>query len=580
MHRRHFAFPLLASLVLVGLAGALPAQAATTVSELRDVGPDHWAYQAIQALTERYGVMDGFPDRKFRGSRSVTRNELAAALAKVMATVEKRIAIATGQPLPDPGISPEDLRTIARLQREFREELDALKERLDGLDGRLATVEKRARLGGQVRFDYRDWTADPRGSLAGAPSGDVRIRQSLTLEAPLPEDLTLTGVLNADVYAPSPATNAFLRGASAAPVTDVYLAEALLRFAQGQGVAGLGALRNHLTLGTSALDPFRATAWTNGTGGFGFVGTPGLSLDTAGAVVAATSPQGAPLWLAGTSPTADWLDPANSTLYAPHGSLLAAGNGLLGPVRLGLAVSRGVLSGPLVQGGAPLTATSLPGLPTWGDGSRITATLGTEVGPVRLSAVAAGQTDRWLQPAGRDKLAGASFELGDDGLALAGEVLAVSSLTPGDWSPSRAALRLGANDLLGLGLGAHVGWLAGQLAPLVPGPGGAQEFQRRPGTGAWSDFDSLGVALRSPAVFIVPSVTVALQQTGVGGGPAGALANASASGVTVQTDLALLNWPVLTASWSRGKFGGGQQGLLDPTPFTHDQVAVSTSVKF
>jgi hypothetical protein len=582
MPRRRLAPSLLVGLLLVAVGGALPAEAATPVAELRDVGPDHWAYQAIQSLAERYGVMEGFPDRKFRGTRVVSRNELAAALAKVLAAVEKRIAIATGQPLPDPGISPEDLRTIARLQREFREELDALKERQDALEGRLAGLERRARVGGQVRFDYRDWMADPRGTLAGAPSGDVRIRQSLTLEAPLPEDLTFTGVLNADLYAPSPTTNAFLRGVGTAPVMDVYLAEALLRTAEGQrqGVAGLGALRDHLPLGATGLDPFRTPAWTNGTGGFGFVGTPGLALDGSGALAAATTPQGAPVWLAGTSPTADWVDPANSSLYAPHGSLLAAGQGLLGPVRLGLGVSRGVLSGPLVQGGTPLAAASLPGLPTWADGTRATATAGTELGPLKLAAVASGGTDRWLNPAARDKLLGASFDVGGDALSLSGEILTFGSLTPGDWSPGRASLRLGTNDVLGLGVGAHVGWLAGHVAPLSPGAAGGLEFGRRAATDGWSDFDSLGLVLRSPALFIFPSVTLAFQQTGLGGGPGAALGRAAASGFTLQSDLSLFNWPTLTASWSRGKFGTGSQGLLDAAPFTHDQLALSTGVKF
>ncbi|MEB3329645.1 MAG: iron uptake porin [Candidatus Sericytochromatia bacterium] len=582
MPRPPLAYPLLASLALGAAGGALPAQAATPVAELRDVGPDHWAYQAIQALVERYGVMEGFPDKKFHGSRLVSRNQLAAALAKLLATVEKRIAIATGQPLPEPGISPEDLRTIARLQREFREELDALKERQDSLEGRLAGLEKRVRLGGELRFDHRDWLADPRGTLTGAPAGDVRVRQALTLEAPLPRGLTFTGVLNADLYAPSPAGNAFLRGVGATPVMDVYLAEALLRSAEGQrqAAAGLGALRDHLPLGASGPDPFRAPTWTNGTGGFGFVGTPGLAFDPTGALTAATTAVGAPVWLAGTSPTADWVDPANSSLYAPHGSLLAAGHGLIGPVRLGLGLSRGVLSGPLMQGGTPLTAASLPGLPTWADGTRATATAGAELGPLSVSAVASGGSDRGLEPAARNKLLGASFDLGDEALSLAGEFLAFGSLTPGDWSPGRASLRLGSSDLLGLGLGAHVGWLAGQVAPLTPGASGTPEFTRRAVAGHWSEFDSLGLVLRTPALFILPSVTLAFQQTGLGGGPTAALSRATASGFTLQTDLSLFNWPQVTASWSRGKFGTGPQGLLDAAPFTHDQLAISTGVKF
>src|SRR3989338_6206792 len=124
---------LLAAAIAASLPLApLPAMAFTPVSELKDVTPDHWAYAAIQSLIEKYEVMEGFPDKSFRGPKTLTRYEMAAALAKVMAKVEELIASATGNPISvDPGVNPEDLRTIARLQREFRDELEVLKGRVD-----------------------------------------------------------------------------------------------------------------------------------------------------------------------------------------------------------------------------------------------------------------------------------------------------------------------------------------------------------------------------------------------------------------------------------------------------------------
>lgn len=52
----------------------------TSVSQLSDVQPTDWAFQALQSLVERYGCIAGYPDGTFRGNRAATRYELAAAL--------------------------------------------------------------------------------------------------------------------------------------------------------------------------------------------------------------------------------------------------------------------------------------------------------------------------------------------------------------------------------------------------------------------------------------------------------------------------------------------------------------------
>ena len=52
----------------------------TSVSELRDVTPDAWAYEALKSLVERYGCIVGYPDRTFRGDRALSRWEFAAGL--------------------------------------------------------------------------------------------------------------------------------------------------------------------------------------------------------------------------------------------------------------------------------------------------------------------------------------------------------------------------------------------------------------------------------------------------------------------------------------------------------------------
>ena len=110
------------------------SQNVRSVSELTDISPTDWAFQAVRNLVERYQCIDGYPDRTFRGDRPLTRYEFAAALNKCL----NRIIEIVGDPsLIDPG----DLGSIGRLQEEFRAELTTLRGRVDGLEARLADVE-------------------------------------------------------------------------------------------------------------------------------------------------------------------------------------------------------------------------------------------------------------------------------------------------------------------------------------------------------------------------------------------------------------------------------------------------------
>ncbi|MEH2267919.1 MAG: S-layer homology domain-containing protein, partial [Nostoc sp.] len=41
----------------------------TSVSQLSDVQPTDWAFQALQSLVERYGCIAGYPNGSFQGNR-------------------------------------------------------------------------------------------------------------------------------------------------------------------------------------------------------------------------------------------------------------------------------------------------------------------------------------------------------------------------------------------------------------------------------------------------------------------------------------------------------------------------------
>ncbi|MGF1516504.1 MAG: iron uptake porin [Nodosilinea sp.] len=121
----------------------------TSVSELSDVLPSDWAFQALQSLVENYGCIQGYPDRTFRGQRSLTRFEFAAGLNSCLDVIATLIA--------QSGINPDDLATIRRLQEEFQADLALLRGRVDGLEAETATLRAQqfsttTKLRGQVDF--------------------------------------------------------------------------------------------------------------------------------------------------------------------------------------------------------------------------------------------------------------------------------------------------------------------------------------------------------------------------------------------------------------------------------------------
>ena len=104
----------------------------TSVSQLSDVMPSDWAFQALRNLVETYGCIQGYPDGTFKGSRSLTRYEFAAGLnacLDVMAVLISQSAV-----------NPDDIAAIRRLQQEYQAELATLRGRVDALEAETATL--------------------------------------------------------------------------------------------------------------------------------------------------------------------------------------------------------------------------------------------------------------------------------------------------------------------------------------------------------------------------------------------------------------------------------------------------------
>lgn len=124
----------------------------TSVSQLSDVQPTDWAFQALQSLVERYGCIAGYPNRTYRGNRPLTRYEFAAGLNACMDRVNELIASATAD-----AVKKEDLAAIKKLQEEFATELATLRGRVDSLEARTKTLEAQqfsttTKLAGEVIF--------------------------------------------------------------------------------------------------------------------------------------------------------------------------------------------------------------------------------------------------------------------------------------------------------------------------------------------------------------------------------------------------------------------------------------------
>ncbi|WP_166482611.1 iron uptake porin [Scytonema sp. UIC 10036] len=139
----------------------------TSVSQLSDVRPTDWAFQALQSLVERYGCIVGYPNGAFKGNRAMTRFEFAAALDTCFDRINQLIAT-----YPTEMLTKEDLATVQKLQEEFTTEVATLKDRISTLEARTEKLEKQEcsktpKLDGQLIFAAVDAFGDTSSSGNG-----------------------------------------------------------------------------------------------------------------------------------------------------------------------------------------------------------------------------------------------------------------------------------------------------------------------------------------------------------------------------------------------------------------------------
>ncbi len=158
-------------------SGQLTAQV-TSVSQLSDVQPTDWAFQALQSLVERYGCIAGYPNGTFRGNRAMTRYEFAAGLNACLNKMNELIEAGDNQ------VRQEDLAALQKLEDEFGPELAALRGRVDSLEARTAKLEAQqfsttTKLSGEVVFALAGAFGNTIAVNSGKPASTTGIPNNL-----------------------------------------------------------------------------------------------------------------------------------------------------------------------------------------------------------------------------------------------------------------------------------------------------------------------------------------------------------------------------------------------------------------
>ncbi|BAU64430.1 putative porin [Stanieria sp. NIES-3757] len=180
----------------------------TSVSQLRDVQPTDWAYQALQTLVERYGCIVGYPNQTYRGNQAISRYEFAAGLNACLNQIERLIASSET-------VAREDLDAIKRLTQDFQTELATLRGRVDNIEDRTAFLEDyqfstTTKLLGQVIWSVDDTFGDAIDGDNDDTQTRLAYRIRLNLESSFTGRDTLRTRLqvgNFDAIAPLTGTN-------------------------------------------------------------------------------------------------------------------------------------------------------------------------------------------------------------------------------------------------------------------------------------------------------------------------------------------------------------------------------------
>lgn len=175
----------------------------TSVSQLKDVQPSDWAFDALQSLVERYGCIAGYADGTYSGNHTISRYEFAAGLNTCLEKINEAIANHKINPTNN-----QDLIRLQRLQGEFKAELQQLQQHIETIEHRSTELQANqfsttTRLFGQAVFSVQG-SNSPNVDLFprdGVPERQGKTNVTFTSSAQLTlatsftgRDLLLTGL--------------------------------------------------------------------------------------------------------------------------------------------------------------------------------------------------------------------------------------------------------------------------------------------------------------------------------------------------------------------------------------------------
>ncbi|MEB3884248.1 iron uptake porin [Lyngbya sp. CCY1209] len=167
----------------------------TSVSQLSDVQPTDWAFEALQSLVERFGCIAGYPDGTFKGNRSLSRYEFAAGVYACVDRIEELIEAGTRD-----RVTQAELLALKRLQNEFAAELALLRGDMRGIDVRLDEIDDNqfsvtTKLRGEAIFALTDAFGEDTGSDQTVWQNRVRLDFNTSFTG---RDLLLTRLESGD----------------------------------------------------------------------------------------------------------------------------------------------------------------------------------------------------------------------------------------------------------------------------------------------------------------------------------------------------------------------------------------------
>lgn len=187
-------------MVVTAAFAAVAAHAQDATSDFPDVPQNHWAYEAVHDLASK-GLVKGYPDGTFLGSRAMTRFEFATVIDRMLQTIADMKAGET----PTTGVTEDDLNKVQVLVDKFQPQLDAIQANVTKAQSDIDTLR-------QELDDLRQDVEDAK-DLAAKAQDTANHSYGTTLN----RKFSITGLVESRIITPSATNNRtqFPQGTSA-----------------------------------------------------------------------------------------------------------------------------------------------------------------------------------------------------------------------------------------------------------------------------------------------------------------------------------------------------------------------------